>query len=184
MLPIIIGGIVGLLIVWFIMRPRKELMFQRLPAEGIELSTWISSGKRKDMVRAFANLVWYSSQLNKDIHKLESYCAAESTIGQMIMSGMSVSAPNWIYYMILITAMASAQSVCWHDEQGEDSEYQITFRNLIHFYKATQQSELFLQTFLSHAQHFPQQCDGETVGEILMTIQINIHRLIREGRIK
>lgn len=183
MLPIIIGGIVGLLIVWFIMRPRKKSLCQRLPDEGIELSTWISSGKQKDMSRAVANLVWYSSQLNKDIHELESYCAVESTIGQMIMSGMSVSAPNGMYYMVLMTEIATAQSVCRYDKQGEDSEYQITFRNLIHFYKATQ-PELFLQTFLSHAQHFPQQFDGKTVGEILMTVQGNLHRLIREGRIK
>lgn len=180
---IIIGGIIVLLIVWFIMKPREKSLLQRFPDEGTELSTWVSSGKRKDMSRAAANLVWYSSQLNKDISKAESYCAAESTIGQMIMSGMSSSAPNGMYYMILMTEMAAAQSVCRYNQQGEDSEYQITFRNLIHFYKATQ-SELFLRTFLGHAQHFPQQLDGMTVGEILMSFQNNLHRLIREGRIK
>ena len=50
MVSIIIGGIIVLLIVWFIMKSRKKSLLQRFPDEGTELSTWVSSGKRKDML--------------------------------------------------------------------------------------------------------------------------------------
>lgn len=180
---IIIGGIIALLIIWFIMKPRKNPLFQRFPEKGVEISRWVTSGKPKDMERAVLHLVWYSSKVNRNIREAEAFCAAKSTIGQMIMMGAASVALNEQYYTHMSLNTFMVHSICHYGHQKDDPSYGLTYNYLVHFYQATE-STPFLKAFIEHAQNFPQQVDGLTVGKILMNVELNLKQLIREGRIK